>query len=212
MNARTRIKICGLRTGAEVRAAIDAGADAVGFVFVRSSPRYIDPDTAAEFTCMLPPFIDAVGLFADQKAAEICRLAGEACVEIVQLHGREDPQCVQLVRDEFAVIKGIRYSADTLRQWAGVDSIDMLLVDGSDGGQGETLDWAALAAQRDLINAPLMLAGGLTAGNVAEAIIKVQPYAVDVSSGVESRPGVKDPALIHQFCAAVRAADQTRGR
>lgn len=211
MNARTRIKICGLRTEADVLAAIDAGADAVGFVFVRSSPRYINPEAAAELACMLPPFVDAVGLFADQKAAEICELAGEACIEIVQLHGREDLQCVELVRDEFMVIKGIRYSAQNVRQWAGTDSIDMLLVDGSEGGQGQTLDWASLAAQRDSINAPLMLAGGLTPENVGQAIAMVRPYAVDVSSGVENQPGVKDPTLIRQFCAAVRVADQALG-
>lgn len=210
MNARTRIKICGLRTEADVLAAIDAGADAVGFVFVPSSPRYIDPDRAADLVCMLPPFVDAVGLFADQKAAEICELAGEACVEMVQLHGREDRQCVEMVRDEFAVIKGIRFSAENVQKWAGADSIEILLVDGSDGGQGETLDWAALAAQRDSIKLPLMLAGGLTADNVAEAIATVRPYAVDVSSGVENRPGVKDAGLIRQFCAAVRRADQAR--
>ncbi len=210
MTAHTRIKICGLRTEADVLAAVDAGADAVGFVFVRSSPRYIDPDAAAELVCLLPPFVDAVGLFADQKTSEVCGMAGEACVEMVQLHGREDRQCVERVRDEFAVIKGIRFTTQAVQQWGGADSIDMLLVDGSEGGQGETLDWAALAAQRDSIKAPLMLAGGLTASNVATAIAAVRPYAVDVSSGVESRPGVKDAALIHQFCAAVRRADQAR--
>ena len=210
MNARTRIKICGLRTEADVRAAVDAGVDAVGFVFVHSSPRYIDPGAAAELACLLPPFVDAVGLFADQKASEICDMAGEACVQMVQLHGREDRQCVELVRNEFAVIKGIRFSNQAVQQWGGVNSVDMLLVDGSEGGKGETLDWAALAAQRESIEPPLMLAGGLTADSVARAIAAVRPYAVDVSSGVESRPGVKDAALIHQFGAAVRRADQAR--
>ncbi len=208
MTDRTRVKICGLRSEADVLAAIDAGADAVGFVFVRSSPRYVEPEAAADLVCMLPPLIDAVGVFADEKAAVVCEIAGEACINLVQLHGSEDAACVEMVREAYPVIKGIRYGDDAMRCWAGEMNIDMLLVDGSEGGRGAALDWQALAAQRGSIRAPLMLAGGLTPDNVGEAIAAVRPYAVDVSSGVERERGVKDPALIRRFCRAVRGADQ----
>lgn len=209
MNGRTRVKICGLRTERDVLAAVEAGADAVGFVFVQSSPRYIEPEAAADLVCLLPPFVESVGLFANEKAMDVCDAAGEACVGFVQLHGHEDLKCVERVREEFAVIKAIQFDDEAMRQWAKTADIDMLLVDGSEGGQGATFDWDALAAQRHSIKAPLMLAGGLTPDNVVEAIRRLRPYAVDVSSGVESERGVKDPELIRQFCAAVRMADQS---
>ncbi|MCC6908825.1 MAG: phosphoribosylanthranilate isomerase [Phycisphaerales bacterium] len=209
MTARTRVKICGLRSEADVFAAVDAGADAVGFVFVRSSPRYIEPEAAADLVCLLPPLVHAVGVFADEKAAVVCEIAGEACINLVQLHGSEDAACVEMVREAFPVIKGIRYGEEAMRRWSGVESIDMLLVDGSDGGGGATLDWRALAGQRDSIRAPLMLAGGLTRENVGEAIAAVRPYAVDVSSGVEAERGIKNPDAIRRFCDAVRSADAT---
>jgi len=208
VSGRTRIKICGLRTERDVLAAVESGADAVGFVFAQASPRYIEPEAAADLVCLLPPFVEAVGLFANEKAMDVCELASEACVGFVQLHGQEDLKCVARVREEFAVIKAVQFDDEAMRQWTKTDDIDMLLVDGSDGGQGTAFDWGALAAQRHSIQAPLMLAGGLTPDNVAEAIRGIRPYAVDVSSGVERERGVKDPELIRRFCEAVRVADQ----
>jgi len=208
MNQRTRIKICGLRTERDVQAAVEAGADAVGFVFAPSSPRYLEPDAAADLACILPPFVQAVGLFVDQKATDVAAIAGDACLDLVQLHGREDRRLVEEVREQWPVIKAVRFSPDAITLWGAETNLDLLLVDGSDGGRGKTCDWAALAAMRHQIKAPLMLAGGLTPDNVAEAIRTVRPYAVDVSSGVERERGVKDPALIRAFCAAVREADR----
>lgn len=208
MTTRTRVKICGLRSESDVTAAVDAGADAVGFVFVESSPRYIAPESAAELVCLLPPLVRPVGLFADQRATDICAMAMDACIELVQLHGREDRRCVELVREEFAVIKAVQFGDPEWQLWADFDAIDLLLVDGSSGGQGRAFDWTALAAQRDSVNAPLVLAGGLTPENVGEAINLVHPFAVDVSSGVERERGAKDERLIRQFCLAVAEADR----
>ncbi len=207
MTGRTRIKICGLRTEADVAAAVDAGADAVGLVFVPGSPRWIDAEQAAELVCALPPLVDSVGVFADAPLEEVIALASDACVGMVQMHGCEDRRLLEVVRDDFAVIRAVEFSADAIAAWGSDAGIDMLLVDGSAGGLGETLDWKSLAAHRGRITRPLILAGGLTPDNVGDAIRLVRPYAVDVSSGVEIERGVKEPALIRAFCDAVREAD-----
>jgi len=209
MIGRTRIKVCGLRTPGDVEAAVQAGADAVGFVFAPSSPRCIEPDAAADLACLLPPFIQAVGLFVDRSAEDVVAMAEDACLDFVQLHGREDQRTVEAVRERWPVIRAIRFSPEAIARWGPETGIDLLLVDGSDGGAGQRFDWRALAAQRDSIRTPLMIAGGLTAENVGEAIRTVRPFAVDVSSSVERERGVKDPALIRAFCRAVACADHS---
>ncbi len=209
MIGRTRIKVCGLRTPGDVEAAVEAGADAVGFVFAPSSPRCIEPEAAADLACLLPPMVQAVGLFVDRPAKEVIAIAQDASLDLVQLHGREDQRTVDAVREHWPVIRAVRFAPEAVDAWAMSADIDVLLVDGSDGGGAQTFDWSALAAQRESIRVPLMIAGGLTPGNVGEAIRLVRPFAVDVSSGVESERGVKDPALIRAFCAAVREADRS---
>lgn len=207
MNDRTRVKICGVRTESDVETAVHAGADAVGFVFARQSPRFIEPAHAADLTCLLPPFVEAVGLFVDTPPAEISRIAEEACLNVVQLHGDEREADVLEIASEFTVINAIRFTPGNIQQWGRNRDVDLLLIDGSTGGEGQQFNWRELADRRHDIERPVMLAGGLTSQNVGEAIRLVRPYAVDVSSGIESTRGVKDATKIHAFCGAVRCAD-----
>ncbi len=207
---RTRIKVCGIRTKEAAAAAIDAGADALGFVFVRTSPRYIEPAEAWGLVSALPPMVGSVGVFMNASVDAYCD-AEELCpTHFGQLHGNEDEPTVR--RCGPGVIKGIRFQPDTiesdLRRWDGIEEVDALLVDGSSGGEGRAFDWSELARLMPGLTKPIILAGGLTPENVGDAIHAVRPYAVDVSSGAERERGVKDPALIEAFCKAVHAADR----
>lgn len=208
MNDRTRIKICGLKTEEDVETAVTAGADAIGFVFAKGSPRRVDPELAAELSLLTPPFVQVVGLFVDMAPGEVARVAEIACIDMIQLHGGESERDIAALSAEFTVINAIQYDPAEVTRWGSNPDLDILLVDGSPGGLGAAFDWNALAAIQDEIEVPMMLAGGLTPDNVGEAIRSVHPYAVDVSSGVERERGAKDPALIRAFCAAVREADQ----
>jgi len=206
---RTRIKVCGITTPEMALAAVDSGADAIGFVFVEDTPRYINPDDATAIMFGLPPMVSAVGVIRDLDVDQFCELEQRCPAQLMQLHGKEPVETVRQCGP--GVIKGFRFDGATiasqLERWGAVDEVDAVLIDGSDGGTGESFDWAALATHLDGFDKPIILAGGLDAGNVAEAIRTIRPFAVDVSSGVESSPGVKDPAKIAAFCAAVRAAD-----
>lgn len=206
---RTRIKICGIRDEDSALAAAEAGADAVGFMFVKSSPRYIDPEDAWGIACYLPPFITKVGVFANAKPDDYESVREICPFDYGQLHGNEAEPTVRDCGPE--VIKAVRFDPATieteLRRWSRIDEIDAILIDGSSGGEGVALDWQALADVAGACDHPLILAGGLTPENVGEAIRIVQPWAVDVSSGVESEKGVKDHSLIAAFCEAVRRAD-----
>lgn len=217
---RTRIKICGLRDASSAAAAVQAGADALGFVFVQSSPRNIEPADAWAIIGTLPPFVASVGLYQDATVEQFCDIEEVCPTNYAQLHGSEDEDTAK--RCGPGVIKAIRYDPATiaaeLKRWGGIDEVDAILVDGSAGGAGETLDWKGLAAvlevaRRDAIAGrgpvlkPIILAGGLTPENVGEAVRTVRPFGVDVSSGVEKKRGVKDAGLIAAFCRSVRAAD-----
>lgn len=217
MNDRTRVKICGVHDPQAAEAAAEAGADAIGFVFVEGSPRAIDPDDACELMMALPPLVQTVGVTRDLGVDAFVELEQRCPTNLSQLHGKESEKTVRACGPN--VIKAFRYDAasiDTqLRRWGGVDEVDAVLIDGSDGGEGAALDWEALAerlllARNEGFEKPVFLAGGLTPDNVGRAIAAVRPYAVDVSSGVESEPGVKDLGAIFAFCAAVRAADADR--
>lgn len=207
--SRTRIKICGIRDEDGAVAAIESGADALGFVFVRSSPRFIEPADAWSLVSALPPFISSVGVFMNASVDHFCDIE-EACpTTLAQLHGGEDEATVRQCGP--GIVRGVRFSPDTidadLARWDALEEVDAILVDGSAGGEGTTLDWDRLATAIEPISKRIILAGGLTHANVADAIRIVRPYAVDVSSGVEKAKGVKDPALIEAFCDAVRDAD-----
>lgn len=211
---RTRIKICGIKTPEIALSCVEAGVDAIGFVFAKGSPRQIEPHQAWEIATFLPPFVTKVGLMVNPSLEQFDAIR-EACpFDYAQLHGSESES---LVRDCGPwLIKAIRFDSatieDELRRWSQIEDVDALLIDGSSGGQGDTLDWETLARVKGVCDHPLILAGGLTPENVGEAISIVQPFAVDVSSGVERDRGEKDPALITAFCQAVREADARMAR
>lgn len=206
---RTRIKICGITDEQALVAAAQAGADAIGFMFVQGSPRVIDPEEAFALATMLPPFMATVGVFADPDPdafAEFEQLCPTTCT---QLHGDEDAKLVRTLGPD--IIKAVRFDPSTIRdalaRWDADENVGAILVDGSSGGEGVAFDWAALTPHLAGLLKPVILAGGLTPENVEEAIRAVRPYAVDVSSGVESSRGVKDASRIQAFCDAVRRAD-----
>jgi phosphoribosylanthranilate isomerase len=206
---RTRIKICGIRDEDAAVAAADAGADAVGFMFVRSSARFIEPEEAYAIMTGLPPMVASVGVFADATVDEFSDVE-EACPTIYsQLHGDEDVELVRSCGPD--VIKAVRFDEATiareLARWDEVEEVCAILIDGGSGGAGVAFDWSLLVPHLEKVSKPLILAGGLTSENVGRAIREVRPYAVDVSSGVEREKGVKDVGLIEAFCEAVRAAD-----
>jgi phosphoribosylanthranilate isomerase len=211
---RTRIKICGVKDIDTALTAAEAGADAVGLVFVESSPRYVEPEEGYEIMASLPPLVMAVGVFANHGLDAFSDIEERCPTPLTQLHGTEDEKLVRKCGPD--VIKAIRFDAETfardVARWDALDEVSAILVDGSNPGSGVALDWGRLAEalepMREGLRVPLILAGGLTAETVGEAIRAIGPWAVDVSSGVESSPGVKDPERIHAFCAAVREADR----
>ncbi len=209
---RTRIKICGVRSFDAIDAAVEAGADALGFVFVKQSPRYIEPEKALPLVLRLPPMITSVALFQNCDLDTFCDIEEQCPTHLSQLHGDEPPKLVQQCGP--GVIKSVRFDPATiaahLDTWNAIDEVDAILIDGSAGGQGKAFDWTQLLPHLENITKPIIIAGGLTPDNVADAIATIRPYAVDVSSGVESRRGVKDPARIRAFCQAVHDADRTR--
>ncbi len=206
---RTRIKVCGITTSEAAQAAVDAGADAIGFVFVKDTPRYIDPEEAAAIMYSLPPFVSAVGVVQDLSVDEFCALEYACPAHTMQLHGKESVDVVAACGP--GIIKAFKYEDATinsqLTRWAKVDEVDALLIDGSTGGTGESFNWKNLVPH--LIDYPkkIIIAGGLDETNVGEVIKILRPYAVDVSTGVEDAPAIKNPQKIIDFCAAVRAAD-----
>jgi tryptophan synthase beta subunit len=200
------VKICGITREEDARAAVDLGASAVGFVFWPESPRFIPPARARGIVDRLPPFAATVGVFVDESEEEVRRIAAQVGLSAVQWHGTETP--AYAARLGVRVIKAVRADAAAL---AGLDEwpeTTTLLVDATDaerrGGTGSTADWAM--ASRMARRRPIVLAGGLTPENVAQAIREVRPAGVDVSSGVESSPGVKDHAALRRFFEAVRRA------
>jgi phosphoribosylanthranilate isomerase len=197
------MKFCGITRVEDAWAAADLGAAAIGFVFAPASPRAITPEAARAIAVTLPPFLQRVGVFVDLPAADVRRIAGHVGLDAVQLHGRETPADAAAAWPR--VIKALARDADPAAAAAAWPEAITLLVDAASGeapgGTGQLADWpsaAALARQRRLV-----LAGGLTADNVGEAIAIVRPYAVDVSSGIEVRPGEKSVARMRAFARAV---------
>ncbi|XAL99225.1 phosphoribosylanthranilate isomerase [Phycisphaeraceae bacterium D3-23] len=208
---RTRIKICGIKDEAMARAAVDAGADAAGLVFVEASPRYVEVPDAARVVASLPPFVEPVGLFVDDEAEHILRVCHATGVHTVQLHGHESIALLDELPG-LRIIKALAFDPDrldTALAWDADPRVCALLFDAAAGGSGETIDWHALAAVQPGFTKPIIIAGGLTPENVAEAVEVVRPYAVDVSSGVESSRGVKDAGRIAAFCRAVGLMDSS---
>ena len=205
----TRVKICGITNLEDALAAVEAGADALGFVFAES-PRKVDVPTVLNILEKIPPLVTTVGVFAKQDIDEVFKIWKQTNLHFAQLHGYGPPG--RMVR-WYRVIKAVRASSweEITRQLgdrSGVFSAAILLdahVEGKSGGTGQTFDWD-LAIQAKSLGKPIILAGGLTPENVAEAVRKVRPYAVDVSSGVESSPGKKDHDKIREFINNARNA------
>jgi phosphoribosylanthranilate isomerase len=203
-----RIKICGITNLEDALLAAELGADALGFIFYPKSPRYVAPDAAREIINQLPPFVTSVGVFVDEEAEVVRDLAAQVGLDWIQVHGQESPDyCQSLGR---RVIKGLRIRDENslmeLEPFQG--AVQAFLLDtykkGQVGGTGETFDWRlAREAKR---YGQIILAGGLTPDNVAQAIKVAQPQAVDTASGTEAAPGRKDPRKLRAFFEAVTAS------
>ncbi len=203
----TRVKICGITSTQDAVAAMAAGADALGFVFVLDTPRYIRAEAAERIVAGLPPFLTTVGVFVNQALDEVLEIAARCRLQAVQLHGEEPEEIAR--RIPVRVIKAIRVrNRESLRPVTTYPADAFLLdafVEGKPGGTGSAFPWDLVAGITE--RAPIILSGGLRPDNVEAAIRRVRPYAVDVSSGVEVRPGEKDPQKVREFVAAVRRAD-----
>ena len=208
MTMRTRVKICGLTRFEDAELAVQLGADALGFVFWPDSPRAVSPEVVRDIVRHLPALPVRVGVFVNAPADEVARVAEVAALDAVQLHGDENIGDYQHLVPR--LIKSVHLGDEAALEWAArLPSAVVLLVDAMDpalrGGTGQVADWpsaARLASRR-----PVMLAGGLTAENVAQAVIQVRPWAVDVSSGVEWTPGIKSPDRLRAFFERVREAN-----
>jgi phosphoribosylanthranilate isomerase len=219
----TWIKICGITNLEDARTAIDAGANALGFVFYDKSPRRVDAESARDLVAQLPPGLEKVGVFVDAEADTIRATVAHAGLTAIQLHGPETIDHLwedsRPLLDRMGVSRTIlAVSGDRLKR-SGIaigqrifEEVFALLLDaqsnGRFGGTGTTFDWQGARAMVQVLSLklPIIVAGGLNASNVSEAIRLLQPFGVDVSSGVEARPGKKDPAKIRAFIEAVRAA------
>ncbi|HJV74762.1 MAG TPA: phosphoribosylanthranilate isomerase [Noviherbaspirillum sp.] len=221
MSFRTRIKICGLTRAEDVSAAIAAGADAIGLVFYPKSPRYVSPAVAAELLAAVPPFVTTVGLFVNASREEVETVVREAPVSMLQFHGDESlEQCCELA---YAVnrpfMRALRMGpdmtgADLLKYEQSYRAASTLFagllldafVEGYGGG-GKVFDWSLIPKE---LAPRVVLSGGLNAQNATEAVLRVRPHAVDVSSGVEQSKGIKDAARIRALVGAVRQADASQ--
>jgi len=204
---RVRIKICGLTRPEDVAAAVGAGADAIGFVHVVSSPRFVDPSTSRRLAVCVPPFVSRVGLFVNAAVEVIEEAVSAVGLDTVQFHGEETPDMCARFKGRLRVLKAFRIRGpESLKELEPYrDVSDGWLLDahvpGVHGGTGARFDWS-LAAAACALGHPVILAGGLTPENAGEAVVRVKPYALDVSSGVESAPGIKDAGRIEAFMNA----------
>jgi phosphoribosylanthranilate isomerase len=202
-----KVKICGITSAADARAAVDAGADVLGLMFFLASPRFVPIQAAQEIVRALPPDVLRAGVFADPEPSDVFAAIQSCQLNLLQFHGSETPDfCLQF---GVMTMKAFRIQdADSLTALSQYHTDAFLLdscVPGKPGGTGVTFNWD-LALEAKKAGKPIFLAGGLTPRNVAEALRKVQPFGVDVSSGVESSPGKKDAAKMRDFIAAARAA------
>ncbi|WJW76836.1 phosphoribosylanthranilate isomerase [Thiohalobacter sp. IOR34] len=209
---RVRVKICGITRPEDARAAAEAGADALGLVFYARSPRAVTAEQAAALCAGLPPFVTSVGLFVDPAAEEVRRVLEGVPLDLLQFHGDEPADfCRQFGRPYLKAL-AMRPDVDIAARVADYPDAAGILLDAwhpaVPGGSGETFDWDRIP--RELAK-PVVLAGGLHPGNVAEAIERTRPWAVDVSSGVEADKGIKDPALIRAFIRGVNSVHSQSG-
>jgi phosphoribosylanthranilate isomerase len=203
----TRIKFCGITREADADAAVAAGADAIGLVLAPGSPRFIAPERAAMIRGRLPPFVQAVTVFRNADATTVRDAVARVRPDLLQFHGEETPEfCASFALPYLRAVP-MKHGAD-LAQWAArYAGATALLLDshgaGERGGQGKAFDWSTVPA----VTVPLVLAGGLTPDNVFDAVRRVRPCAVDVATGVERAPGIKDASKLQRFAEEVRRAD-----
>jgi len=204
----TRVKICGITRVEDALAAAQSGADAIGLVFYQHSPRHVSIEQAAKLAAVLPPFVSVVGLFVNAANSLVCEVLAGVQLDLLQFHGDETPEyCAQFAMPYLKAIR-VKGGVDLLQCAARFHAAKGLLldahVDGVPGGTGTGFDWNLIPRQLPL---PVILSGGLSEENVAAAIKQVQPYAVDVSSGVEASKGIKDAAKIATFINEVKRID-----
>ena len=206
---KTRIKICGLTREEDIDAVVAAGADAIGFVFYPPSPRYVTPQRAAVLAQRIPPFVDIVGLFVNESPAVVLAACAALPINILQFHGDEDVAYCRQFDRPFLRAARVRPGLNLVEFAGSFPGARGLLLDAfveGYGGGGHVFDWTLIPPD---LPGFLVLSGGLTAANVVEAIERVRPVAVDVSSGVEMSKGIKDHSKIAAFVAAVRKADES---
>ena len=207
MNQRTRIKICGLTREADVDAAVEAGADALGFVLYERSPRFVTLARAVELAQRLPPFVTPVGLFVNASDADVDAASAAIPQLLLQFHGDETPLACRRAARPYLRAARVVPGFDLLDFAARFRDAQAILLDAhvdGYGGGGKVFDWFLV---RSAVPLPVVLSGGLHAGNVIQGIQLLRPWAVDVSSGVEAAKGIKDADAIRRFCDAVREAD-----
>lgn len=204
-DTQVKVKICGMTNLKDVKVAVDGGVDAVGFIFYKKSPRSVTMQAVRKIVLELPPFVDSVGVFVNETAEQINKIADRCNLDRVQLHGNESPTFCKKIRRR--VIKAIRVKdIQSLKKLSDYPVSSFLLDTFSEdqyGGTGRVFDWnLAYPAKK---YGPIILAGGLTPNNVRQAIQRIQPYGVDVCSGVESQPGIKDHKKMQIFLKNVKA-------
>ena len=208
MKQNPRIKICGLTRIEDLQAAVHAGADAIGLVFYPQSPRYVDLPTAQALARAVPPFVTVVGLFVNADPTVVKETLAAVPIHLLQFHGDEDEVYCRQFGHPYLKAARVRPGMDLVQYAAQFPSAQAILLDAfvdGYGGGGKVFDWSLIPAPSAL-NKPIVLSGGLDEHNVAEAIRRVRPAAVDVSSGVEAAKGIKDTEKIRAFVTAVRTA------
>ncbi len=202
---KTKIKLCGLSRPVDIETANRLQPDFIGFIFAPKSRRYVAPERAAELKAMLAPSIQAVGVFVREEPETVAELLRRGVIDVAQLHGGESEEYVARLRalTDKPIIKAFRIDGPEDIQAAQASGADYVLLDNGAGGTGTVFDWGLVQT----IDRPYFLAGGLDGENVRSAVETLRPYAVDVSSGIETE-GLKDPAKMERFVAQVRAADR----
>lgn len=207
---RTRIKFCGMTRPGDVRLAVELGADAVGLVFAAASPRRLEPGQAEALRAAVPPLVSAVALFMDNPGSEVEAVIRRIKPDLLQFHGAESDAFCRGFGLPFVKVLAMGGGGDALALRKRYPSASAFLLDGhapgESGGNGVSFDWSRVP----VLGKPVFLAGGLKPGNVAEAVRAVRPYAVDVSSGIESAPGLKDGGRMQAFVDEVRRADRSK--
>ncbi len=201
-----RVKICGITRLEDALLATELGADALGFVFYPKSPRYIPPERVRRIIAKLPPYVTTVGVFVNETRETVAKIAEVTGLDLIQLHGEEPPEFCAYFAPRVVKAFRVRKAEDltTLREYRGL--VRALLLDtfvpGVPGGTGKIFDWQLALKARE-IGVPIILAGGLTPENISQAVAKARPTGVDVSSGVESSPGIKDPQKLKALFATL---------